>query len=59
MNWCANFANSLDIGVPWIMCQESDAPTSVVIILFIFLNYIYLIKGIHTYELICFLNYVY
>ncbi|KAM1836147.1 hypothetical protein ACFX14_018109 [Malus domestica] len=26
MNWCANFAESLDIGVPWIMCQQSDAP---------------------------------
>lgn len=24
-------SSSLDIGVPWIMCQESDAPTSVVI----------------------------
>ncbi|CAL2266894.1 unnamed protein product [Prunus armeniaca] len=21
MNWCSNFAQSLDIGVPWIMCQ--------------------------------------
>ncbi|CAA3017871.1 beta-galactosidase 15-like [Olea europaea subsp. europaea] len=26
LNWCANMAESLDIGVPWIMCQESDAP---------------------------------
>ncbi|CAB4318482.1 unnamed protein product [Prunus armeniaca] len=26
MNWCSNFAQSLDIGVPWIMCQQSDAP---------------------------------
>ncbi|KAL0317452.1 UNVERIFIED_CONTAM: Beta-galactosidase 15 [Sesamum angustifolium] len=30
MNWCANMANSLDIGVPWIMCQQNDAPTSVI-----------------------------
>ncbi|KAG4932279.1 hypothetical protein JHK87_046281 [Glycine soja] len=26
MNWCANMAESLKVGVPWIMCQESDAP---------------------------------
>ncbi|XP_075475335.1 beta-galactosidase 15-like [Primulina tabacum] len=30
MNWCASMANSLDIGVPWIMCQEDDAPPSVI-----------------------------
>ncbi|KAI3458993.1 hypothetical protein Pfo_015656 [Paulownia fortunei] len=30
MNWCANMAQSLDIGVPWIMCQEDDAPESVI-----------------------------
>ncbi|KAK9160853.1 hypothetical protein Syun_007194 [Stephania yunnanensis] len=26
INWCATMANSLDIGVPWVMCQQSDAP---------------------------------
>ncbi|QCD80451.1 beta-galactosidase [Vigna unguiculata] len=26
INWCANMAESLNVGVPWIMCQESDAP---------------------------------
>ncbi|KAK6941269.1 D-galactoside/L-rhamnose binding SUEL lectin domain [Dillenia turbinata] len=26
VNWCADMAQSFDIGVPWIMCQESDAP---------------------------------
>ncbi|KAK9084367.1 hypothetical protein Scep_030838 [Stephania cephalantha] len=26
INWCASMANSLDIGVPWVMCQETDAP---------------------------------
>ncbi|KAL2530667.1 Beta-galactosidase 7 [Forsythia ovata] len=26
INWCASMAKSLDIGVPWIMCQEDDAP---------------------------------
>ncbi|WCJ28381.1 Beta-galactosidase [Euphorbia peplus] len=26
VDWCANMAESLDIGVPWIMCQQSDAP---------------------------------
>ncbi|KAL9165755.1 hypothetical protein ABFS82_06G191200 [Erythranthe guttata] len=30
VNWCASMANSLDIGVPWIMCQENDAPESVI-----------------------------
>ncbi|KAK6136290.1 hypothetical protein DH2020_029954 [Rehmannia glutinosa] len=30
MNWCANMAQSLDIGVPWIMCQQDDAPESVI-----------------------------
>ncbi|KAL0410015.1 UNVERIFIED_CONTAM: Beta-galactosidase 15 [Sesamum latifolium] len=30
MNWCANFAETLDTGVPWIMCQESDAPPSMI-----------------------------
>ncbi|KAJ6341053.1 hypothetical protein OIU78_009265 [Salix suchowensis] len=26
VEWCANMAQSLHIGVPWIMCQQSDAP---------------------------------
>ncbi|XP_050215602.1 beta-galactosidase 15-like [Mercurialis annua] len=26
IDWCANMAESLDVGVPWIMCQQSDAP---------------------------------
>ncbi|KAK2995955.1 hypothetical protein RJ640_002497 [Escallonia rubra] len=26
INWCAQFAESLDIGVPWLMCRERDAP---------------------------------
>ncbi|KAJ4825001.1 Beta-galactosidase 15 [Turnera subulata] len=30
VNWCASMAESLDIGVPWIMCQESDAPKSMI-----------------------------
>ncbi|KAI3473953.1 hypothetical protein Pfo_028527 [Paulownia fortunei] len=30
INWCANFAESMDIGVPWIMCQERDAPPSII-----------------------------
>ncbi|KAL0291329.1 UNVERIFIED_CONTAM: Beta-galactosidase [Sesamum calycinum] len=30
MYWCANFAETLGIGVPWIMCQESDAPLSMI-----------------------------
>ncbi|CAI9100770.1 OLC1v1037937C1 [Oldenlandia corymbosa var. corymbosa] len=30
VDWCANMANSLDIGVPWIMCQQPDPPSSVI-----------------------------
>ncbi|XLS44568.1 hypothetical protein HN51_001433 [Arachis hypogaea] len=26
INWCANMAESLHIGVPWIMCQQPDTP---------------------------------
>ncbi|XP_077234649.1 beta-galactosidase 15-like [Tasmannia lanceolata] len=26
MQWCANMAVALDVGVPWIMCQQNDAP---------------------------------
>ncbi|KAJ7946663.1 Beta-galactosidase [Quillaja saponaria] len=26
IDWCANMAESFHIGVPWIMCQQSDAP---------------------------------
>lgn len=31
INWCANFAMSLNIGVPWIMCQQWNTPSSMVI----------------------------
>ncbi|GER40416.1 beta-galactosidase [Striga asiatica] len=30
LNWCAKMAESLDIGVPWVMCQENDAPYSMI-----------------------------
>lgn len=30
VNWCANMADSLHIGVPWIMCQQKDAPQPMV-----------------------------
>lgn len=30
VQWCANLAESYDIGVPWVMCQESDAPSPMV-----------------------------
>ncbi|KAJ7969973.1 Beta-galactosidase [Quillaja saponaria] len=26
IDWCANMAESFNIGVPWLMCQQSDAP---------------------------------
>ncbi|KAF8396486.1 hypothetical protein HHK36_018109 [Tetracentron sinense] len=30
LDWCANMAESLDVGVPWVMCQEPDAPQSMI-----------------------------
>ncbi|KAI3949814.1 hypothetical protein MKW92_040004 [Papaver armeniacum] len=30
INWCATMAESLNIGVPWIMCQQSDAPVPMI-----------------------------
>ncbi|KAL9272366.1 Beta-galactosidase 7-like protein, partial [Drosera capensis] len=30
INWCANMAESMDIGVPWIMCQQSNAPDPII-----------------------------
>lgn len=32
INWCAKLANSFGIGVPWIMCQQHDAPEPMVYI---------------------------
>ncbi|KAJ8422382.1 hypothetical protein Cgig2_012098 [Carnegiea gigantea] len=26
LNWCANMAVSQNVGIPWIMCQQNDAP---------------------------------
>ncbi|KAL5706969.1 Beta-galactosidase 7 [Ranunculus cassubicifolius] len=40
IQWCANFAESLDIGVPWIMCQQSDAPQPMVWFFIIYLKII-------------------
>lgn len=30
IKWAANMAVSLDTGVPWVMCQQADAPSSVI-----------------------------
>ncbi|KAA8516637.1 hypothetical protein F0562_016857 [Nyssa sinensis] len=30
INWCANLAESLHVGVPWIMCQQWDTPASMI-----------------------------
>ena len=30
MQWAAEMAVGLDTGVPWVMCQQSDAPDIVV-----------------------------
>jgi hypothetical protein len=33
VQWCASLAESYQIGVPWVMCQESDAPSPMVYII--------------------------
>ncbi|XP_023918924.1 beta-galactosidase 8 [Quercus suber] len=30
VNWAANMAVSLDTGVPWVMCQQADAPDPII-----------------------------
>ncbi|KAL3698056.1 hypothetical protein R1sor_012132 [Riccia sorocarpa] len=30
VKWCANMAESLGAGIPWIMCQQRDAPPNVI-----------------------------
>lgn len=30
IKWAATMATSLDTGVPWVMCQQSDAPDPIV-----------------------------
>ncbi|KAL9272727.1 Beta-galactosidase 8-like protein [Drosera capensis] len=30
INWAANMALSLDTGVPWVMCQQADAPDPII-----------------------------
>ncbi|XP_042439471.1 beta-galactosidase 6-like isoform X2 [Zingiber officinale] len=30
INWSASMATSLDTGVPWVMCQQSDAPDPII-----------------------------
>lgn len=34
INWAASMAVSLDTGVPWVMCQQADAPDPIVSIIF-------------------------
>ncbi|XP_068664869.1 beta-galactosidase 15-like [Aristolochia californica] len=30
LQWCATMAESFDIGIPWIMCQQADAPVPMI-----------------------------
>ncbi|XP_074579821.1 beta-galactosidase-like [Curcuma longa] len=30
IQWCANMAESLNVGVPWVMCQQTDAPSPMI-----------------------------
>lgn len=34
VNWAAAMATSLDTGVPWVMCQQADAPDPLVSLFF-------------------------
>jgi hypothetical protein len=34
IDWCAKMAESFNIGVPWIMCQQPDAPQPMVSLFF-------------------------
>lgn len=49
MKWCADLALSYNLSIPWIMCQEDDAPQPIVRIYYFFLiilfnyNYYYII----------------
>lgn len=49
VDWCAAMANSLDIGVPWIMCQQSDAPQPMVFLGFFCFSHFYVC--IHLWDL--------
>lgn len=48
IDWCANMAESLQIGVPWVMCQQSDAPQPMVVFIVFFIyiinNYIVVLE---------------
>ena len=30
VQWCSQLVESYKIGVPWVMCQQSDAPDPIV-----------------------------
>ena len=36
VKWCAEMAVAQNIGVPWIMCQQADAPQPMVFIFALF-----------------------
>lgn len=43
INWCVNTVDSLDIRVPWIMCQQPNPSKPMVyLFIFIFLSILYL-----------------
>lgn len=48
INWCANMADSLNIGVPWVMCQQNDAPKPMVYV-YIYSNIILIIIHLFFY----------
>lgn len=50
IQWCANMALSLNIGVPWIMCQQSDAPQSMVFHFSIFIETYLVVYSIKLVE---------
>lgn len=45
VKWAANMANGLGAGLPWVMCQQTDAPDTIVSATsFDFIGYFYFAK---------------
>lgn len=55
IDWCANMAESLDVGIPWIMCQQDDAPQPMVPTLPQFVNYLHIQLSLFMYPVISFI----
>ena len=41
VDWCAKLADSYQIGIPWLMCQQSDAPPPMVLQFYLYLTFLF------------------